>query len=363
MKESIITYNYVGIEKRGRNTALRYIVSMLGVQFLKAMIKFLPGIDPSIKTKGRDEQLYVEIVPAFIGMLTKHWEIRPKLVEAFVNLGLQVRSMHAPYIDGGKAFQTARRSYLENILDVSEQNESTIKCLTSHLELYDMVAPREQDKVLIVHPIPANPDKSEKEIISSITEVAKSVLPLLHEHNVKLVVENLPWLKRRHERYSSFLGDTLFFDRLMNELNDSHYGVLFDWGHANSYARFMYLHGIAHGEHKFSVESLHEFAYQSYFLKKLKKKIYYAHINFNTAHQLDSKPLFHAKNFDSHGDLTQIPENEYVRYKRTIQELKHCPNLIGMTIESIPSYTSNKRRIQRYKDSVEILDSMLQSPS
>jgi sugar phosphate isomerase/epimerase len=363
MKKSKITYNYVGIEKRGRNTALRYIAGKLGVQFLKSLFKFLPGIDTSLKPVAPDEKLYVEIVPSFLGMLTKHWEIRPKLVEAFVHLGLSVRSMHAPYVDGGKVFQKARQSYLENILDVTEFNSLTLNCLYSHLDLYEMVAPKELDKVLIVHPIPASPDKSELEIIHSITRVTKKVLPLLHERNITLVVENLPWLRGRHERYSSFLGDAQFFERLLNELDDSHYGVLFDWGHANSYARFMYLHGIPHAEHQFTVDSLLNFDYQSYFVKKLKEKIYYAHINYNTAHQLDSKPLLHAKNFDSHGDLTKITEQEYEPFKKTIQEIGECRDLIGMTIESIPSYTNSKRRIQRYRDSVEILTSMLQSGS
>lgn len=360
---SSITYNYQGIEKRSRNSALRYIFGLLGIQFLKSIFRFLPGIDNSVYAKGQSKDLYVEIVPSFLGMFSKHWMLNDFVVKRFVEMGLSVRSMHAPYIDDGKVFQTARKSYLENVLDITEYSSTTLLCLYSHLHLFEAIAPQEQDKVLIAHPLPSDPNKSEKEIIKSITKVAKKLLPLLREQNVRLVIENMPWLKRRHERYSPFLGDAQFFERLMNELDDSYYGVLFDWGHANSYARFMYTHGIKHTEHQFTPESLQHFKYQDYFIRRLKNKLYYAHLNFNEAHLLDAKPIFYAKNFDSHSDLTHMTEEEYVDYTRNIQSLAKIPNLVGMTIESIPSYTSRVKRLQRYNDSVEILNSMLQSQS
>lgn len=360
---SAITYNYQGIEKRSRNSALRYIFGKLGIPFLKSIFRFLPGIDNSVYARGGSNDIYVEIVPSFLGMFTKHWVINEFVVNRFVEMGLSVRSMHAPYIDDGKTNQTARRTYLENVLDVTEYTSSTLLCLYSHIHLYEAIAPKEQEKVLIAHPLPSSPDKTEKDIIKSITNVAKKVLPMLRDQNIKLVIENMPWLKGRHERYSPFLGDAMFFDRLMNELNDPYYGVLFDWGHANSYARFMYLHGIRHTEHVFTPDSLLRFEYQNYFVKRLKEKLYYGHLNFNEAHLLDAKPLLWAKNFDSHADLTHMNENEYEYYKRNIQLLNNVPHLIGMTIESIPSYTNRARRLQRYNDSVEILNSMLQSQS
>lgn len=362
-KESQITYNYQGIERRSRNSSLRYIFGKMGVQFLKSIFRFLPGIDNSIYRKGAAESIYVEIVPSFLGMFTKHWEINVDVVNRFVEMGVAVRSMHAPYIDDGIVYQTARKSYLENVLDITEYSSPTLLCLYSHLHLYEAIAPQGQDKVLIAHPLPSNPNKSENEIIKAITKVAKKLLPMLRDQNIRLVIENLPWLKQRHERYSPFLGDALFFDKLMNELNDPYYGVLFDWGHANSFARFMYTHGIPHKEHEFTPESLTSFSYQNYFIRRLHEKIYYGHLNFNEAHVLQAKPLFYAKNFDSHSDLTHLNKTEYEFYKKNIVALSKVPSLVGMTIESIPSYTSRTRRIQRYKDSVEILNSMLQSTS
>ena len=362
--EQKITYNYQGIEKTNRNSALRYLSGVIGIPFIKSIFRFIPGIDNSVYIKGRnDEDFYVEIVPSFLGMFSKYWEINEKMVKRFVGLGVNVRSIHAPYIDDGKTFQTARKSYLENVLDVTEYASSTLLCLYSHIHLYEMIAPKEQEKVLIVHPLPSSPNKTEKEIIDGISKTVRKVLPTLRDQNVKLVIENMPWLKKRHERYSSFLGDALFYEKLMNEVNDPYYGVIFDWGHANSYARFMYLHGITHKEHEFTPESLLRFDYQNYFIKRLKDKLYYAHLNFNEAHDLQAKPPMQAKNFDAHADLTHMTDDEYELYKKNIQLLNKCPNLIGMTIESIPSYTSRARRVQRYKDSVEILNSMLQSQS
>ncbi|MCC7304375.1 TIM barrel protein [bacterium] len=358
-----ITYNYAGIEKRTRNSALRFLFAKLGVQFLKSLFKFLPGIDNSIYQKGDNKEFYVEIVPSFLGMFSKHWEIKEKSVERFVELGVAVRSMHAPWIDDGKVFQTARKSFLENVLDVTDYSSTTLLCLYSHLHLYDLIAPKEQDKVLIVHPIPSSPYKTEKEIIKSITKVVKKILPMLRDQNVKLVIENMPWMKKKHERYTTSLGDALFFDKLMNEVPDPYYGVLFDWGHANTYARFMYTHGITHREHEFTSESLARFEYQNYFIHRLHDKIMYGHLNFNEAHDLLAKPPFYARNFDAHADLTHMNEQEYEYYKKNMQALGNVPHLVGMTIESIPSYTSRIKRIQRYKDSVEILNSMLQSHS
>ncbi|WKZ23932.1 MAG: TIM barrel protein [Candidatus Dojkabacteria bacterium] len=358
-----ITYNYQSIERKTRNTALRYLFGKLGVQFLKSIFQFIPGIDNSIYKKGASDTLFVEIVPSFLGMFTKHWEIKMKTVTRFLSLGVSVRSMHAPWIDDGKIYQTARKSYLENVLDLTENVSATWNCLFSHVQLYSVLAPKEQEKVLIVHPLPAKPGKTEKEMIQTISAVVKKTLPVLQGENVRLVVENMPWLKKHHEEYTAFLGDALFFDRLMNEVNSPFYGVLFDWGHANSFSRFMTMREIKHREHFFSEEALSQFEYQNYFIKRLTEKIFYGHLSFNEAHVKTAKAPFYAKNYDSHYDLTWLQEDEYLFYRKNVLALAHCPSLVGMTIESIPSYVSRRKRIQRYRDSVEILNSMLQSGS
>jgi hypothetical protein len=358
-----VTYNYQGIVSNNFKSALRFAVGHLGVPFVKSLLKFVPGIDNAIYSKHATEEFFVEVVPSFLGFFTAHWEIREKLVRTLLETGVKVRSMHAPYVDDGKTYQPPRKTYLDNVLDLTNYSSQTWLCLYSHINLYEMLAPKSLDKVLIVHPLAANPYKTEGEIISSIVKNVKKVLPVLRDQNVKLVIENMPWMKKKHERYTTLMGDAIFFEKLMNEISDSHVGVILDWGHANSYARYMFDHGINHPEHEFTVESLQEFAYQNYFIKKLKEKIYYAHLHFNEAHVLDSKPPFYAKNYDTHEDLTLLSESEYTYYKKNVQNLQSSPNLVGMTIECIPSYFNRAKRIQKYRDSIEILNSMLQSKS
>jgi hypothetical protein len=358
-----VTYNYQGIVSNNFKSALRFAVGTLGIPFIKSVLRFVPGIDNAVYTKHSSDEFFVEIVPSFLGMFTPHWEIKQKLVQKLVETGVQVRSMHAPYIDDGKQFQLPRKSYLDNILDLTNESSSTWLCLYSHINLYEMLAPKELDKVLIVHPLAADPYKSESEIISSIAANVKKALPVLRDQNVKLVIENMPWMKKKHERYTTMMGDALFFEKVMNEVNDDHFGVILDWGHASSYARYMFDHGITHPEHEFTIDSLTHFGYQNYFIKKLEKKVYYAHLHFNKAHVLDSKAPFFAKNYDSHDDLTQLTESEYIDYEVNVKNLQKSPNLVGMTIECIPSYFSRAKRIQKYKDSIEILNSMLQSQS
>jgi hypothetical protein len=357
-----ITYNLQGVVKSNIASATRYAIGRLGIPFLKNFLRFIPGIDASVDSDDRKEDFYVEIVPAFLGFFTPHWELRTKMIDRFVASGINVRSVHAPYIDDGKVFQSTRQSSFDNVLDMTRVDSATWLCLYSHIDLFSLIAPKEQEKVLVVHPLPASPHKSTDEIIESITKNVKKALPSLKEHNITLVVENMPWLKKKHERYTTALGDAIFFDQLMNEINDDSVGVLFDWGHANSYARYMYNHGITHPEHEFTQESLSSFAYQNYFIKKLSSKIHYGHVNFNVAHVIDQKPPYFYGNFDTHSDLTELTEQEYTNYKSNIQLLNAVPKLIGITIESIPSYFNRKNRITRYKGSVEILSSMMNEP-
>lgn len=358
-----IMYSYQGIVNNNGGSALRYAVAMLGLPFIKSLIQLLPGIDNSILKNSSGAQAAVEIVPAFWGVFNGHWELRERRVELLKNLGVTIHALHAPYVDDGKPFQPSRKSYLENTLDLTKYDSSTLFCLYSHINLFEQITPKHEEKVLIVHPLANDPTKSEATIIQEISKTVRKVLPELRDQNIRLVIENMPWLKKKHERYTTFMGDALFFEKLMNEVNDPNYGVIFDWGHANSYARFMYDHGITHQEHQFTVETLQHFEYQNYFVTKLREKLYYAHIHFNLAHDLAARAPMLFKNFDSHHDLTHISEEEYPYYKKNMQEIVVAPHLVGMTIESIPSFFNRKKRIQRYKDSVEILNSMLQSKS
>lgn len=360
--KSKVMLSYQSIVTSYRSTMIRYVVAFLGLPFIKSIIRFFPGIDEAVAKSRDGKHFNVELVPSFLGMFTSHWEIRQRSVEAFVALGANVRAMHAPYVDDGKSFQPSRKSYFDNILDITKQSSKTLFCLYSHINLFELITPPEEDKVLIVHPLPSDPYMSELEIISGISKTVKKVLPMLREHNIRLVIENLPWMKKKHERYTTFMGDPLFFEKLMNEVSDPYYGVIFDWGHANSFARYMFSHGISHPEFTFTPETLLRFDYQQYFIERLQDKIFYAHLNFNEAHNLEANPPFFFPNFDTHGDLTLLTEDEYAYYKKNVVTLNKLPHLVGMTIESIPSFFNGRKRIQKYNDSVEILESMLQSP-
>lgn len=359
--EKEVTYALQGIVGSNMRSIMRYIIGVLGVPFIKSILGIIPGIDNSVYAKGDKGDFYIEIVPSFLGLFSPQWHIRVNRVQALIDTGAKIRAIHAPYIDDGKVFQSQHRTYLDNVLDLTEHVSQTWFCLYSHVHLFEMLAPKEQSKVLIVHPLPSSPYKTEKQILMGIVKNVKKVLPVIKDQGVTLAIENMPWLRKRHERYTTFMGDALFYERLMNEINDDAVGVIFDWGHANSYARYMYDHGIPHPEHDFALESLAKFSYQQYFIEKLQSKMVYAHLHFNEAHLLDGHAPFHAKNYDSHGDLTLMTDEEYTYFKKNVRALKQSPNLIGITVESIPSYTNRKKRIQRYKDSIEILNSMLQS--
>jgi len=328
---------------------------------LKKLFFIFPGIHQATEKseKHKGDSMGVEMTPALFNVFKKNWEINYKNAERLKQLPVKYVSFHAPYIDDGKVYQKNRNSLMDSVFDLTDTSANSTYCLVSHLQLIDYLSPKGLGPTLVVHPLPASPQKSEREIIDGIVGNIRKVIPLLEDLNIYIGIENMPWLKGKHERYTQMLGGIDFFKKLISEINHPHVGITFDWGHANSYARYMTLYTENGGTYPFNQEGLLDFSYHKLFLTELKDKIYHMHLNYNNAHILEARPPFHSKNFDYHADLTRIPENELPLYAKSLAPVLHSEALRSMVIESIPSFLNFKERISRYESSIDILRTML----
>lgn len=356
-----IIYFYHGVVDKNTYLIPRLISSLVRLPFFKSLFYIFPGIDQAITLKNKATDTFaVEINPSMLGVFNRNWEVKPRIVEKLKQVGAKYVSFHAPYVDDGVTFQKASQTMLDNTFDLSEDASKTMFCLVSHLQFIDQVTPDKIDKVLVAHPLPASPYKTETEIIRGIATVLKKVTPLLEDLNIFIGIENMPWLKKKHERYTSMLGSISFFERLMNEINHPNVGITFDWGHANCFARYMHDHKLADGSFTFTEQNLLTFEYQKKFLTDLQSKIMHLHLHYNEAHILNAKAPFYAPNYDYHADLTKLRENEYEPYKASIIPALDSPVLKSIVLEIVPSFLSQKSRLTKYKDSVEILKSMVE---
>jgi sugar phosphate isomerase/epimerase len=359
-----IVYFYHGIVNQNTYLIPRIISSLIEFPLIKQLFFVFPGIDQALnKDKLVEGVPGVEITPAMVGVFKSNWEINQKTLERLKQVNVNYLSFHAPYVNDGVGFQKGYASMLDNVFDLTEDTSTNLFCLISHLQVIEYLSPKKENtegRVLVAHPLPASPKKSEKEIIEGTVKLVKKVIPLLKDLNIYLGIENMPWLKHNHELYTPMLGSIDFFEKIMNEINDEHVGITFDWGHANTYARYMYDHNLETKYAIFTPEYLQQFEYQNEFLKRLKKKIIHLHLNYNEAHILTKKKgPFMARNFDSHQDLTFLSEEEYKYYRKNIRTIAKSENLRSMVLETIPSFFNYKKRIGNYQTSVEILRSMI----
>ncbi|WKZ30146.1 MAG: TIM barrel protein [Candidatus Dojkabacteria bacterium] len=361
-----IIYFYHGVVNKNTYLIPRLISSLIRLPLFKSLFFIFPGIDQAISLQkgsvkeGESNEFAVEINPSMLGVFNRSWEVKQKVVDKIKQVGAKYVSFHAPYVDDGVIFQKASQTMLDNTFDLSEDSSKTLFCLVSHLQFIDQVGPEKKDKVLVVHPLPASPYKNEHEIIKGIATVLKKVTPLLEDLNIFVAIENMPWMKKKHERYTSMLGSISFFERLMNEINHPNVGITFDWGHANCFSRYMHDHKLADGAFTFTEKDLTTFAYHKKFLTDLQQKIMHLHLHYNEAHILTSKAPFYAKNYDYHADLTKLRPEEYPFYKESLQPALGSPVLKSIVLETVPSFLSQQSRLTKYKDSVEILKSMVE---
>lgn len=326
------------------------------------MLFISPGIDRAFNFgDDKSKQIAVELTPSSVGVFKPNWELNMGAVEAIKRIGIKYVSFHAPFVNDGVTNQKGRQSILDNVFDLTEDNSVNLFCLISHLQFIEEVSGKDEPKVLVVHPLPSKAGKSETEIIKSIAKLLKKVAPLLADSNVYIGIENMPWVKKEHEPYTPIVGSIPFFERLMNEIRHPNIGITFDWGHANSYARYMHNNDLKSGNIRFTPEYLASFGYEKDFLKKLRSKIFHLHLHYNTAHIAGNKPPRFSPNYDTHTDLTAIPQSEYENFKECLMMVKNSDALKSIVIESAPSLFKLNQRVSTYQSSVELLQSMVKS--
>ncbi len=350
-----VVYSYHGIVKRQSYVIPRLLARLLRFEWFKRLFFSVPAIDESIIFKnGNSGTLYGEFDLSVLGVFKKNWDINYWLLNKLYYLPVYFNVIHGVYVpeNYNPRFPWNKRQ----ILDLTVVSAETQKALKKHVEVIDLLGKPQAKKVVVFHPVPYRLDLKKSQIISGIVKNLKAILPLLEEKNVYVALENMPYLRKPRTGYFPMLGSIEFFEDLFSELDHPHIGITFDWGHANSFARFMYETDQNLGDFEFTPEVLARFKYQTEFLTRLREKIFHLHLHYNEAHKLNKKPPRFFPNFDTHQPLTMLDYFEYENYKKNIRSIIDSENLISATLEIVPRAFAPARA---YRSSIKVFEAML----
>ena len=359
-KHDPTVYSYHSIVKRQTAVIPMILLKLFRLNWFRRLFFSVPAVDEAVVFKNGDKNgngansINAELELGFIGAFKHNWDINNWIVDALLRLPVKFNSVHGVYFpETYKPFLFFKRL----IFDLTEPTEISKKALRNQLEVLIRLAESKKRKVIVFHPIPFKLGKKENEVIKGIVALIKPFLPMLEDFNIFIAIENMPKLRAPRQEYFPMTGSVAFFERLMDAINHKHVGITFDWGHANSFARFMYMEELEEPGFTFTPETLATFEYQKFFLRKLKPKIYHLHLNYNEAHKLKRKPpRFMFTNFDTHQELTKMGYFEYERYKEALKIVLDSPHLISATLELLPRTLWPAKS---YEESVKIFKAML----
>jgi len=209
--------------------------------------------------------------------------------------------------------------------------------------------------LIVMHPLPVEAVYGRKRLLKNIARVFNDLIPVLQETNTLIGIENMPWFRKHHAKYTQMLGQPEFFEELFSMVDSRHIGMTFDFGHANSVARYLY------NNKQLSLQRLKEFYFQSEFFSRLGSKIYHIHFSFNPAHRPHSRPLVtwlpKFRNFDTHEPIDRFDTEEIEQLKSVFSILwKSKPHVPGwtrtLTLELIPR---SLNMIRAYEHNVNLL--------
>lgn len=273
---------------------------------------------PATITKKRG-QLYL----SKINNLTKRLQKIPNIELAlgwvgsdifkFIADHIEIRVIHAPFVDGTHKVKVQGTELFADIVDYNTTNRNKLKKM---LYLIANSKDKLSPTTVIFHPVPYNISiRSEEQLLDNMYKMLKEVCSFLVDNNIFLTIENMPWLVGVSSPYTEILGRPEFFVKFFELCKCKNVGMTFDFGHANSMARYLWLKG------ELTSEKLLRFHFPLRFTEELSSRIYHVHFHYNTAHLPNSKPILSQtitkfKNYDMHNKVQGFKENEWALVRK-----------------------------------------------
>lgn len=240
----------------------------------------------------------------------KRWRIDWKRIEKFKKQGLPIEAVHAHYPSGVRML---RRSDL--LLNLAVRSPLIVEGLKAHIEITANLV--KDKKILVVHPGVVKEDTSDFEAVENVVATLKQCLEELERRAVFLCLENLNphyglGLRNIGDNYK-VLGE------ILTRVNHPNIKIVYDWGHANAFARDFY----ERNKENLAEDYLTNFLYHKELINNLGREIVYAHLNYNPAHDLHEVLLknFFVTGWDYHMGLNKIPQRWLSGYKEVMKLL------------------------------------------
>ena len=300
-----------------------------GISFFDELRMLLTRGQLSAKARG---DLYLTKIRKLVNRLQNVPAIEVALgwigADVFTYLAdhIDIRVVHAPFVDGTKQLKVQGK---ELFVDITVFNQGNLNRLLRMLKLIAKMKDINSFTTVIFHPVPYGKDyRTRDDLLQNMYNLLRHVCSFLQDNNIFLTIENMPWLVGASSYYTDILGDPQFFIQFFELCHCPNIGMTFDFGHANSMARFLWQQG------KLSTEQLENFTFPLSFIDRLKEKIYHVHFHYNPAHKPRSKPLLTRaipkfKNYDIHNKVQGFSHKEWLALKNKFDELINSANVLS----------------------------------
>ncbi len=253
------------------------------------------------------------------------------LIENVANEAGGVRVVHAPFVQGDFPGQITGQ---QDFVDITNYSIETKNKLVTLIKNLSKLKKKHEPLTLIFHPLPykelIEPDK----IIENMQKLFSSVCDLLIDNNIYLTIENMPVFSGVHSYYNGVFTDVDFFQKFFDVCKCKNVGMTFDFGHANTVARYNWLSGV------YDNNALRDFYFQNTFLNKVGNRVKHVHFHYNPAHLPDYnigllKYIPKLKNLDFHDQVGKYTKRDWVNISKVLDNVRNNQDLT-VTLEVLP---------------------------
>ncbi len=286
------------------------------------------------------------------------WADYSVIKSAFNKNSGALKVIHAPFVKGDKPNQLSGEKRFVDLYSTSVNFEKDIYKMFSRIR--DIVN-RDSAITLIFHPLPYNNlIVDEDALANKIVFNLRKICPMLQDFNIYLAIENMPFFTRIHKVYNKIFGTYSFFKKVFEACFCPNVGLTFDFGHANSTARFLW------DNNEITVKELEAFDFQRRFLQEVGHRLLHIHFHYNPAHlssyQLGINRFIHKlQNYDFHDSIKNYKNKDILNISSLLNEVLSLKRFndnapLTLTLEVLPR---SLKSFSSYLADVKILDKFL----
>jgi len=274
---------------------------------------------------------------------------------AFARNGDALKVIHAPFVKGDKPNQISGESRFVDLYSSSINFEKDIYKML--LKIRDIID-RNHSVTLIFHPLPYNDLTADEDaLVNKIVFNLHKICPMLQDLNIYLALENMPFFTRIHKVYNKVFGTYSFFKKVFEACSCPNVGLTFDFGHANSTARFLW------DNKEITTKELETFEFQRKFLQEVGDRLLHIHFHYNPAHlstyKLGINKFIHKlQNYDFHDSIQNYRVQDILNINSILNKVLSSRRFnskapLTLTLEVLPR---SLKSFSSYLSDVKVVD-------